>query len=204
MAKVMIFKAFERFWHWSQAALIISMLITGFNIHQSHHLFDFETAVNLHIAVAWTLIGLWALALFWHITTGEWKHYIPTKENLMEVVRYYGIGIFGGEAHPYHKTRWAKHNPLQRLAYLFFTLMISPAIWISGLAYLYYQYWDDWGLNNLSLETVALIHTGAAFAMLVFFIIHVYLAFMGKNKVFAPSHIKVMITGYDEIEEETW
>ena len=28
--KIYRFKRFERFWHWSQAALIIALLVTGF------------------------------------------------------------------------------------------------------------------------------------------------------------------------------
>jgi len=34
--RVIIFKRFERFWHWSQAALIIVLLISGFDIHGSY------------------------------------------------------------------------------------------------------------------------------------------------------------------------
>ena len=30
MAKVKLYAGFERFWHWTQAALILLMLITGF------------------------------------------------------------------------------------------------------------------------------------------------------------------------------
>ena len=33
MSRVYLFKPFERFWHWSQALLVISMLVTGFEVH---------------------------------------------------------------------------------------------------------------------------------------------------------------------------
>ena len=33
MSRVYLFKRFERFWHWSQAALVLFMLLTGFEIH---------------------------------------------------------------------------------------------------------------------------------------------------------------------------
>ena len=112
---------------------------------------------------------------------------------------YYLIGTFTGAEHPYRATSQAKHNPLQRLAYLGFKLLISPAIWISGVLYLFYNQWTDWGLSFLSLEGVALVHTAAAFAMLIFVIAHVYMATMGKT-VF--SMIKPMITGYED-EAET-
>lgn len=199
MKKVMVFKRFERFWHWSQAALIFFLLATGFEIHGSYHLFGyFGRAVSLHTTAAWMLIGLWILAIFWHFTTGEWRQYLPTTDKLGAVIYYYAVGTFTGASHPFKKTTQAKHNPLQRLAYLWFKLMISPMIWISGLLYMFYNQWDQLGLSGLSLEWVALIHTGAAFLMLIFVIAHVYMATMGKT-VF--SLIKPMITGY-EIEED--
>ena len=34
--RIYIFKGFERFWHWAQAALIITLLLTGFEIHGSY------------------------------------------------------------------------------------------------------------------------------------------------------------------------
>ncbi|TCS69019.1 cytochrome b561-like protein, partial [Sulfuritortus calidifontis] len=57
--KIYVFKVFERFWHWSQAALIITLLLTGFEVHGSYALFGFEKAVNTHTIAAWTLVGLW-------------------------------------------------------------------------------------------------------------------------------------------------
>ena len=53
MKRVMVFKRFERFWHWSQAALIFFLLTTGFEIHGSYSLFGFGRAVSLHTTAAW-------------------------------------------------------------------------------------------------------------------------------------------------------
>ena len=192
--KVMVYKRFERFWHWSQALLIILLLITGFEIHGSFVLLGFETAVNSHVVFAVALIALWVFAIFWHVTTGEWRQYIPTTEKLAAMARYYAFGIFKQEPSPYKKSLSAKHNPLQRLAYLAFKLAISPAIWLSGILYLSYPYWSTLGLESLSLGVVAFVHTAAAFAMLVFLIAHVYLAFTGKPFY---AYVKAMITGYE-------
>lgn len=198
MSREMIFKRFERFWHWSQALLIFVLLFTGFNIHGTFNVMEFGLAVRAHTLAAWALIVLWVFAIFWHFTTGEWRQYIPTRNGLFAVAHYYLIGTFTGAAHPYKKTSKAKHNPLQRLAYLFFKLAISPVIWISGLLYLFYADWPEALAKTLNLETVALVHTGAAFAMLVFVIAHVYMATMGKT---VTSHIKPMITGYEDVDE---
>ncbi|KPK40001.1 MAG: cytochrome B [Gammaproteobacteria bacterium SG8_47] len=199
MQRIYIFKRFERFWHWSQALLIITMMLTGFEIHGTYSLLGFENAVTVHSTAAWTLIGLWIFAIFWHFTTGEWKQYVPTTEKVVAMLRYYTVGIFVHAPHPVRQTQLSKHNPLQRLAYLLVKLVINPLIWVTGLLYMFYNSWAEWGLGNLSLSTVALLHVIAAFMMVIFFVAHVYLATAGHTWT---SHIKAMITGWEEVDEE--
>ena len=201
MARMYIFKRFERFWHWAQAGLIIFMLLSGFEIHGTYALFGWEKAASWHTTAAWTLIGLWLFAIFWHFTTGEWKQYIPTTKNVIAVAQYYSVGIFNNAPHPFRATRLSKHNPLQRLAYLMVKLVINPLIWVSGLAYLYY---NDLaaskipGLAGLELGSIAIVHTAAAFMMLVFLIGHLYLSTTGHTPL---AHIKAMISGWEDVDE---
>lgn len=197
--KIYVFKRFERFWHWAQALLIIVMLTTGFEIHGTYALLGYQLAQEVHTTAAWTLIVLWVFAIFWHFTTGEWRQYIPTARNLLPMIRYYVTGIFTGAPHPFRPTRREKHNPLQRLAYLCVKIVINPLIWVSGLLYLYYPQWSEWGLGFLSLGPVALVHTAAAFMMLLFLIVHVYVITTGHSMT---SQLKAMITGYEEVDEE--
>ncbi len=194
---VMVFSRFERFWHWSQAALIITMMITGFEVNGAYEWLGYEQAAHAHRFAAWFLIGLWVFVIFWHAITGEWKQYIPTRRGIMAVVQYYTTGILDASVpHPYKKTRMAKHNPLQRLAYLAFNVLISPVIWISGLLYMFYNEWVQTGLDGpVTLGDVALVHTAAAFAMLIFFVGHVYLAAFAGKPFYA--YLKAMLTGYD-------
>ena len=193
--RLYLFTRFERFWHWSQAALIITLLFSGFAIHGSHALLDFRTAVEVHEIAAWLLIALWIFAIFWHFTTGQWRQYIPTLTNIQRVALYYARGIFLGAPHPYKVTAERKHNPLQRIAYLSVLVLINPLIWISGLLCLFWgrlgPLLPDW----LALEAVALAHTGGAFLMLIFLIVHVYLTTTGHTPL---AHIRAMITGWEE------
>ncbi len=194
--RIYVFKAFERFWHWSQAFLIISLLVTGFEVHGSYRLLGFEWAVNLHTSLAWALVGLWVIAIFWHFTTGEWRQYIPTLKKVDAMIKYYVIGIFTNAPHPFKVTRLKKHNPLQRLAYLGVMLFIGPLIWVTGWLYLFYDRWGAWGLDTyLSLEWVASFHLMAAFMMLLFLIAHLYLITTGHTPT---AHIRAMITGWEE------
>lgn len=194
--QVYIFKRFERFWHWSQAGLIIFLLVTGLEIRGWYSNFGFEKAHDYHVVAAWSLVALWCFAIFWHFTTGEWRQYIPTTKNISLMVRFYSYGIFKGEPHPHKQTALTKHNPLQRLAYLFILLVVGPVIWTTGWLLLFYNLWGDWGLADLSLSTVAFFHVLGAYAMLLFLIVHVYLTTTGDTPL---GHIKAMITGWEKV-----
>ena len=197
MERIYIFTRFERFWHWTQALLVITMLITGFEIHGSYKLLGFAQASQLHTSAAWALITLWVFAIFWHFTTGEWRQYIPSFRNMDLIVRHYAWGIFRGEPHPFKVTRERKHNPMQAFAYLGVKVLINPLIWISGLAYLYYNELKAAGMG-LNLGTIALLHTIGAFMMLAFLIGHIYLITTGHT---VTAQLKAMLTGWDEVEE---
>jgi thiosulfate reductase cytochrome b subunit len=194
--RVYIFKRFERFWHWTQALTILFLLLTGFEVHGAYKLFGFGRAVDLHTIAAWTLITLWVFAVFWHFTTGEWRQYIPTLDKVGAMIKYYLTGIFTDAPHPFRATTLTKHNPLQRLAYLFLWLVITPVIWFSGWFYLFYGQWREWGVDGfLSLEWVAFFHVLGAYMILVFVIAHTYLITAGHT---ATSHLKAMITGWED------
>jgi len=198
-SRIYIFGRFERFWHWMQAGLIITMLITGFEIHGSYANLGFKTAVQVHTVSAWTLVGLWIFAIFWHLTTGQWRQYILTTDQMLAVARFYSVGIFRGEQHPYKVTALKKHNPLQRITYLGILTVVSPTIWVSGWFYLFYGNWRAWGLEPyLSLQWVAFAHVAAAFMMLAFLISHIYLITTGHT---VGAHLKAMITGWESVDD---
>ncbi len=123
--KIYMYKRFERFWHWAQALLIFFLALTGFEVHGSYVLFGFENAVQWHMYTGFALIILIAFSIFWHFTTGEWKQYIPTTDKLRDQVRYYLVGIFRNEKHPVEKSVEVKLNPLQRITYLGFKVMVN-------------------------------------------------------------------------------
>jgi thiosulfate reductase cytochrome b subunit len=202
MQRVYIYKGFERFWHWSQASLVIFLALTGFEVHGAYNIFGFEKAVEFHRTASWLLIGLIILAIFWHITTGEWRQYIPTTRKLQEQIMYYISGIFKGEHHPTEKSELSKLNPLQRIVYLVFKLVLVPMTIISGILYLLYKTFDQ---NNLiviedyPLASIAFWHTMGAILLMIFLVVHVYMTTTGKTPT---SNIKAMITGFEEFDED--
>jgi thiosulfate reductase cytochrome b subunit len=139
MKRVYVYKGFERFWHWTQASLIIFLAFTGFEVHGTFDVLGFEHAARFHRVASWMLIGLIIFAIFWHVVTGEWRQYIPTTKKLAEQIRFYSIGMFKGEKHPAKKTEVKKLNPLQRLVYLGFKLVLIPVTVISGIIYMFHK-----------------------------------------------------------------
>lgn len=200
--KVYVYKGFERFWHWNQALLIFVLAFTGFEIHSSYEFLGFETAVDIHNKAAIGFIILIVFAIFWHITTGEWKQYIPTTRNLKAQAQFYLFGIFRNAPHPTQKTLISKLNPLQRLVYLGLKVLVIPVMVFSGLLYMFYRYPQGDGIamiNVDNLEIIAIAHTAGAFALLAFVVAHIYLISTGTT---VTSNLKAMITGWEELEEE--
>jgi thiosulfate reductase cytochrome b subunit len=208
MRKEYVYRAFERFWHWMQAALIIFLGITGFEIHGSIRFFGYAQAVEYHNFAALSFLVLIAFAIFWHFTTGEWRQYLPTRKNLRAQAEYYVFGIFRDAPHPTKRTVLSKLNPLQKLVYAGLKVLVIPVMVVSGLLYMFYRYpqrYEVLTLNIKGVEVIALLHTLGAFFLVSFFIAHLYLITTGR---IVTSNLKAMITGYEELpqtsdEEET-
>lgn len=202
MKKVYIYRAYERFWHWAQALIIFFLIFTGFEIHGSFEFFGYREAVEYHNIAAIVFIALSLFTIFWHMTTGEWRHYIPTSRKLKAQAIFYLFGIFKNAPHPVRKSLLNKLNPLQRIVYFGLKVVLIPAITITGLLYMFYRYsYDGYieALNLTSLEFVAYLHTIGAYLMIVFVVAHIYLITTGHTPL---SHLKAMLSGYEELEDE--
>jgi thiosulfate reductase cytochrome b subunit len=198
--KVYIYRSFERFWHWMQALIIFFLAMTGFEIHGSISFFGYQNAVKYHNIAAYTFIILIVFAIFWHLSTGEWRQYLPTVKNLKAQINYYLLGIFSNAPHPTRKTVLSKLNPLQKLVYLALKILVIPTMMISGLLYMFYRYPQNGGIVGMnidSVEVIALFHTAGAFLLLAFIIVHLYLITTGTT---VTSNLKAMITGYEDLE----
>ena len=182
--------------------MIIFLAFTGFEVHGTIRVLGFEHAARVHRVASWMLIALIIFAIFWHFVTGEWKQYIPTTKKLAAQIRFYSIGMFKGEKHPTKKTEVRKLNPLQRLVYLSFKLVLIPVTVISGIIYMFHKTIDKNDMviiSNFSLESVAFWHTLGAFLLMVFLVVHVYMTTTGHTPT---SNIQAMITGYEDLEDD--
>lgn len=199
---VLIYKSFERFWHWMQALLIFFLAATGFEIHGTYTFFGFENAVTYHNVAAYSFIVLIVFAIFWHFTTGEWKQYVPTLTHIKAQLHYYLFGIFENANHPTKKTVLSKLNPLQKLVYFGLKILVIPIVVISGLLYMFYRYPQNQTIESINIESlgiIAVIHTAGAIMLIAFLVTHLYLITTGTT---LTSNLKAMLTGYEEIEGE--
>ena len=200
MERIKKYKRFERFWHWSQSALIFFLALTGFEVHDSIHVFGYEKAVEFHRIASYAFLVLIVFAIFWHFTTEEWKQYIPTFKNMKAQIMYYTIGIFRNNPHPTQKDKWQKLNPLQILTYLGFKVLIVPVMVVSGLLYMFHKTINTNNIvviSNFELGTIAVWHTFGAFILIAFIIVHVYMTTTGEHPT---TNIKAMLTGYEDVE----
>jgi thiosulfate reductase cytochrome b subunit len=202
MKTELVYGGFERFWHWTQAGLIMFLALTGLEIHGSLRFFGYDAAVRYHSGAATALLVLIAFAIFWHVTTGEWRQYLPTARNLHAQAAYYVTGIFRNAPHPTRKTVLSKLNPLQRLVYAGLKVLVIPVMVLSGLLYMFYRYPQSREIDSLNiagLQVIALVHTAGAFVLIAFLIAHLYLITTGRT---VTSNLKAMVTGREDLGEE--
>lgn len=190
-----LYTRYERFWHWFQMVLVSILIVTGLEIHGSYTLLGFGKAVKVHNVTGITWLVSFFIFIFWLLTTGEWKQYIPTTKKIMAVAKYYVVDIFRGKPHPVKKRVDAKHNPLQRLTYLSVISLLLPVQMFTGILYFTYNQWQIWGQTFLTLEQTALLHVVVNFFIIAFIIVHVYMTTTGHTPL---SYIKGMITGWEK------
>jgi thiosulfate reductase cytochrome b subunit len=204
MKRTELYTLYERLWHWLQAGTIILLSITGFEIHapDTLHLFGFVWATRIHEVGALITIANGFLSLFYHLATGAIRQFIPPPKDLFslacEQAKYYLSGIFHGAPHPFLRRPERKLNVLQQLTYLAILNVLLPLQVVTGALM-----WQASRLPGLvqalgGLGVLATLHVAAAWAFVAFVIVHVYLTTTGSTPL---SHIRSMITGYDQEPE---
>jgi thiosulfate reductase cytochrome b subunit len=201
--RVYIYQAYERFWHWLQTITIVILLFTGLIIHRPDifGVFSFRGVVTIHNVLAAILAVNAALSLFYHLTTGNIRQFIPRPygffDDAIEQSMYYLKGIFKGKPHPFAKTINSKMNPLQQMTYVAILNVLLPLQGLTGVLMWGVQRWPS--IANLlgGLPFLAPAHTLIAWTFAAFIVMHVYLTTTGATPLEA---IRGMVTGYEELE----
>ena len=203
--KVYMYGTYERIWHWTMALSIVMLVLTGLKIHyaQSFALISFPTAVFVHNLFATLLLVNAFLGMFYHLTTGEIRQFIPSGAGVLRRLwiqaLYYGKGIFVGVSHPFAKTRTHKLNPLQQFTYAGLLNVLFPFQVITGLLLVVAGVMPAFSVSFGELSVVAPLHNLGSWLFLSFLVVHVYLTTTGHT---ITSNIKAMISGWELAEAE--
>ena len=204
MNRVYIYSLYERAWHWLQALTVIGLMLTGIELHWPGALrfLGFATAVTTHNVLGFVLLGNAFLALFYHLTTGEIRQYLPEPRDFFTLAvrqaQYYLGGIFRREEHPFERSPTSKLNPLQKVTYLAILNVLLPLQVLSGFAIWGAQRWPVAVGSIGGLPTLAKIHSLGAWLFAAFMVAHVYLTTTGTTPL---AFIRAMVFGWEETEE---
>ncbi|MBN2082773.1 cytochrome b/b6 domain-containing protein [bacterium] len=206
MNKVYFYSWYERLWHWTQAALITLLLLTGLLLHSpgTFRMFDFALMVSVHNVLAALLIINAGLGLFYYLTTGAIRQFLLKPQNLVGIMlkqlRYYAYGIFRGEEYPYLKEPRQRLNPLQRVTYLMILNILLPVQVVTGVLSWGAQHWPATVAALGGLPVLALVHTLAAWLFGAFIIMHIYLTTTGHSPL---ANIWAMLSGWEMVVDNS-
>ena len=204
MKNIYLYTRYERFWHWLQTVDIMILLLTGLVIHRPD-LFgwlSFHGLVTIHNISAAILAINAFLSLFYHMTTGEIRNFIPRPygffDDSIKQAKYYLQGIFKNSPHPFNKTPENKMNPIQKVTYLGILNVLLPLQGITGILMWGAQKWPQLADVLGGLPVLAGFHTLVAWIFAAFILAHVYLTTTGGHR--PMDSIKAMITGWEDVE----
>jgi thiosulfate reductase cytochrome b subunit len=198
-----MYSLYERQWHWLQTFVILGLIFTGMVIHRPamFPLFSFAWMVEVHNVFALLLVINAALALFYHLASGEIKQFIPRPygffDDMIEQALYYLRGIFKGDEHPFEKRRDRKMNPIQQLTYLALLNVLLPLQIVTGALIWGAQQFPALTATLGGLPVLAPFHTLIAWLLVTFVIVHVYMTTTGHTPL---ANIRAMVMGYDDVE----
>lgn len=200
--RVYLLALWIRVWHWTNAALILLLAVTGASLHfagEGAYLVPFSLAAKIHDVAGLALVGLYVFFVVANIVTGNWWQYVPKQPGVlhrsMVQAKFYMWGIFRGEKHPYPPTREANFNAMQAMMYWAIMYLLMPVLVVSGLIFFFPGLAPDRMLGLDGLLPVAVVHYLAGAAMILFMIAHIYLGTTGDR---VGQQFRMMITGWHE------
>lgn len=197
-----------RIWHWANMVCFVVLILTGLQIRYvgSVDIINFRAAVLTHNFTGFALGAIYLVWLVFYVVSDKKKAYHPIlnpmqyfRETIAQV-RYYGYGIFRGDPDPFHVNPYHKFNPLQLLTYQVIMLIMLPLQFYTGL-----MLWDVQTFAGPiaalgGIRVVDTVHVLIFIFFVGYILTHPYLVTIGRTPT---EHIRSMVTGYEEVEEET-
>ena len=197
-----------RIWHWTNAIGFVLLIATGLQIRYLDliHVLSFKVAVVTHNWIGFVLIANFFVWLIFYLSSDKIKVYHPELSPMkyfrgtFRQLQFYGYGIFKGAPNPHHLSVYRKFNPLQSLAYQIIMMLIVPVQFFTGLLL-----WDVTRFSSMvdmfgGVRVVDTVHVLFFIFFSGFILIHPYLSTLGHTPL---AHIKAMLTGYEEVEDDS-
>jgi thiosulfate reductase cytochrome b subunit len=186
--KVKMYPVWLRVWHWTNAILIIVLACTGLRMHFGQRrgaIMSFETAFNVHNLAGSLLVIVGILYFVINFISRNQRQYLSKPRDgfrgILNQARWYLIGIFKGEPHPYHASLKHKFNPLQQLSYVGVMYGMYPLLLLSGVALLFPDFLPGSVLGRPGVWWIAVIHWILGAAAIMFLAAHLYLGSTGDK-----------------------
>jgi thiosulfate reductase cytochrome b subunit len=197
-----------RLWHLFNALLFIILIATGISMQYTgranhSYMVGFAKAVKWHNFAALLLTANYIFYILGNFFTKNSRYYKIERENfwndLFTQLKYYSVGMFSGEKHPFPVTMERKFNPLQKLTYVLAMYVGVPLLIISGVGLLFPDITINkvFGVSGLVLTDILHITTG--FLLSIFMVIHIYTCTLGSKPT---SLFRGMISGYHVSDHE--
>jgi Ni/Fe-hydrogenase 1 B-type cytochrome subunit len=169
---------------------VIILIITGFYIHRpfiggAGFLMAMTRGVHFFFAAILIIAAVTRIVNLFVGRNRDWRSFIPTWSDiklLPKMIQYYA---YVGKEPELQK----KYNPLQMISYCLAFILIIFQI-ISGLALNYVSAfgWWNYGLFNNEIE-VRMAHFVVTWILVMFLMIHVYLAIRENFKEIKDMHL---------------
>ena len=195
-----------RIWHWTNALMVILLLITGIELRIPGvgALQVNSPALLVHRYTGWLMTISFLFWFVYSLMSGNLsRHYAIRTGNFKGTFRqlkFYLFSIFRGEENPFRASADERFNPLQKLAYGAIMCVFTPLIVATGLFFADILFFRKYILLLNATKVLDATHVIIAYIFALYLIVHIYMATLGRT---AFSHIKVMIVGYEEEPEES-
>jgi len=204
MARFYVYPVWIRLWHSLNAILFLILIFTGISMQyasgeRSFSLISFEKSVAWHNVAAIILTFSYVVFIIGNRITSNSKHYKIKKENfwsdLFTQLKFYSLGMFKKEKHPFPTTEDDKFNPLQKISYVLAMYVGMPVIIITGIGLLFPEILirQFFGVSGLLITDI--LHVIMGFILTVFMVIHIYTCTLGDKPI---TLFKSMVNGYHE------
>ncbi len=198
--RLYLYPLWLRIWHGINALGILSLIFSGISLHYSGRgaiLLKFNAAITVHNMAAVIVIINYFIFALGNILTENGKHYRLNIQNLQKKMekqfQYYISGMFKGEESPYPISKKRKFNPMQKYTYVFVMYLFLPILFVTGLALFFPEMIIERVFWVSGVMLTAVWHGVLGFFVIIFLLIHLYVASIGKP---LGKNYKSIITGW--------